>query len=105
MEKDIVVEVAKRTGREVIDQISETPFVAIPFALYGIIYSSWTGIVIITIMILAFIAYDQYREIINEIETSIKEAAYAQQQPEEVVTPAAPVEQAEAEVTKVQETK
>jgi len=103
VEKDIVVEVAKRTGREVIDQISETPFVVVPFALCGLIWSSWTSIVVVTIIILAFIVYDQYKEIINEIETSIKEAAYAQQQPEAAATPAEPVAQADADVTKVSE--
>lgn len=100
MEKDIVVEVAKRTGRELVDQVSETPFVVAPFALYGFVAASWTGIIIALVLTIAYLAYEQYQEVIKEIETSIDDAADAQA---DVVTPAEPVSQADAEVTKVSE--
>lgn len=107
MEKDIVVEVAKRTAHEVLNQIKDTPFAVMPAAMTGLLLISWTGLAIMVVLIFAFVAYDQYNEIISEIETSIKEAAYAQKPVEaevtEVVTPAEPVAQADADVTKVSE--
>lgn len=74
MDNDIIIEVAKRTKTEVIEQIKEVPIVAAPFVFAGIIFSPVILVVVILVAVLALIAHNEYKAyeqelIMNDLQT------------------------------------
>lgn len=73
MQKDIVVTIAKRTMTEVKEQVSEVPFIAQCWAIMGLLLVSWGALILCVVLQLGFIAYDQYKEVLSEIEEGTEE--------------------------------
>ncbi|AQW89062.1 putative membrane protein [Erwinia phage pEa_SNUABM_50] len=67
MQEDIIVEVAKRTIVEIKEQVLSTPFVAAPFAVYGLIASSFFATFICILAIIGFVAYQEYKQYEEEL--------------------------------------
>ncbi|AFC21989.1 hypothetical protein GAP32_528 [Cronobacter phage vB_CsaM_GAP32] len=73
MKKDIVVTIAKRTMTEVKEQLSEVPFIAQCWAIMGLLLVSWGVMFLCVVLQLFFIAYEQYKEVLSEIEDGTEE--------------------------------
>ena len=98
MNEDIITTVAKRTFKEIVDQVKDTPNVVMPFAVVGLVFGDIYATIVCCILIIALVAYDEYKELISEIENDVKAASFEAAQ---TVTPAEPVAQAQAEPTVV----
>lgn len=77
MNEEFISTVAKRTFKEILRQIKSTPNVVIPFAILGLLLGNVYVTVIGIALIIALVAYDEYKKLINEIETDVKAASFA----------------------------
>jgi len=77
MNDEFISTVAKRTFNEIKRQIKSTPNVVIPFAILGLLLGNVYVTVIGIALIIALVAYDEYKKLINEIETDVKAASFA----------------------------
>lgn len=67
MENDIIIEVAKRTLTEVKEQIKEIPVVAIPFALWGFVFTPFWAFISLVLLVIALVAYNEYTDYTQEL--------------------------------------
>lgn len=67
MEKDIVIEIGKRTLHEAKEQIFEIPVVAMPFALWGFLFTPWWVFILLVLMVLVIIAKHEYTDYTQEL--------------------------------------
>ncbi|SOK58802.1 hypothetical protein [Yersinia phage fHe-Yen9-04] len=70
MKEDIVLEIAKRTLTEVKEQVLSTPFIVSPFAFLGVIVSPLWATLVVALVAMAYIAYEEYKYYIEEVETA-----------------------------------
>ncbi|SOK59340.1 hypothetical protein [Yersinia phage fHe-Yen9-03] len=70
MKEEIMLEVAKRTLNEVKEQVLSTPFIVSPFAFLGVIVSPLWATLVVALVAMAYIAYEEYKYYIDELYTT-----------------------------------